>query len=84
MSRPSETFSWDEFRSKWDDVPVPDELRPNVCRVAAQLEVLRSKIGNLPIVITSGYRSPANNQRLVRMGRAAKNSRHMTGEAADI
>jgi zinc D-Ala-D-Ala carboxypeptidase len=55
---------------------VRDRLRP-LCQT---LEVIRSAIGGLPIVIVSGYRSPEHNARV----KGARNSQHMAGRAADI
>lgn len=44
-----------------------------------RLQALRDYLG-VPIIVTSGYRSPEHN----RAVRGAPNSRHLTGEAADI
>ncbi len=71
-------FALGEFLSR-DGVCPPDALIPNVRRLAAELETIRRAIQR-PILIVSGYRSPAHNTRV----RGAKSSRHMTGEAADI
>ena len=44
------------------------------------LELLRKELGNNPIIITSGYRTPAHN---AKVG-GAKYSYHMRGMAVDI
>lgn len=44
------------------------------------LELLRKELGNKPIIITSGYRTPAHN---AKVG-GAKYSYHMRGMAVDI
>lgn len=44
------------------------------------LELLRKELGNKPIIITSGYRTPAHN---AKVG-GAKYSYHMRGQAVDI
>jgi uncharacterized protein YcbK (DUF882 family) len=73
-------FTLDEFACR-DGAAVPPELVPNVLRLALQLEVLRTHLGAQPIRILSGYRTAAHNARLRG---AAKRSRHLTAEAADI
>lgn len=45
-----------------------------------KLEALRRKLGNKPILVTSGYRSPEHN---AAVGGAPR-SKHMLGEAADV
>jgi peptidoglycan hydrolase-like protein with peptidoglycan-binding domain len=72
-------FSLSEFASK-DGAPFPKWVIPNVKELIEQLEVIRAALGNKPISITSGYRSPAHN---AAVG-GAKNSQHMQGNAADI
>lgn len=76
--RLSRNFDSIEFMCR-DGTLVPDELMVNVRRLAQQLQVLRDYF-NRPIVITSGYRTPEWNT----TKHAAKASRHMTAEAADI
>lgn len=44
------------------------------------LEILRKELGNKPIIITSGYRTPTHN---AKVG-GAKYSYHMRGMAVDI
>lgn len=52
----------------------------NLVQVAAFLEVLRSTFGDRPIVVTSGYRSPAYN---ASVG-GSSTSDHVRGLAADV
>lgn len=56
-------------------------VRENVRRMMYKLEAVRVKIGNRPIIINSGFRSIAHNNRTPG---AATNSQHMYGIAADI
>lgn len=67
-----------EFACK-DGTLVPDRLMPNLQRLAAALEVVRVSLSK-PVIVISGYRSPAHNARV----KGAKSSRHMTAEAADV
>lgn len=53
------------------------EIDPLLIR---KLEELRTAIGDRPIIITSGYRSPEYNESVG----GAKHSQHMIGRAADI
>jgi Peptidase M15 len=46
----------------------------------ARLEALRHKLGDHPLVVTSGFRSIACNQRVG----GASNSQHLYGTAADV
>jgi len=67
-------FSVDEFRCRGTGQVKIDS------RLAQGLQQMRDMIGG-PIRITSGYRAPEYNETL---SGAAPNSRHTTGEAADI
>ena len=78
-------FTLDEFtnsqtaaRQGIDNTPSPDIVR-TLQRTATGLELVRNLLG-APILISSGYRSPALNK---AVGGAA-NSQHMTGEAVDF
>jgi hypothetical protein len=82
----SEHFTLEEFYSSnvaqvfgVYNVP-PAELLPLLRRTAEGLERIRILIGEKPILILSGYRSPILNQKVG----GSKNSQHMRGEAADI
>lgn len=58
----------------------PDEsVIKNLRRMASKLEEVRAQIGR-PIIVTSGYRSPAVNAGIG----GSKQSQHMFGCAADI
>lgn len=70
-------FALEEFACR-DGACVPNDLVANVSRLAAQLQALRDHLG-MPIVITSGYRTPEWNA-----GRGVSRSRHLTAEAADF
>lgn len=61
------------------DNSVPDTLKPNLKKLAYALERVRSAVGG-PIVITSGYRSPALNTAVKGSTRSA----HCHALAADI
>lgn len=71
-------FSLGEFFCRDGSCP-PDEHLPNVKELAEQLEILRRAIKK-PIVIVSGYRTPAWNAKV----KGAGASQHMLGKAADI
>ena len=53
-------FSLDEYKSN-DGVPVPEQYYGNVQMLMNQMEVVRKALGNAPIHVNSGYRSPAHN-----------------------
>lgn len=62
------------------DNRIPKAVLPNIVNLVDKvLDPLRESYGK-PIVITSGYRSPALNEAV----RGAKNSHHVRGMAADI
>ena len=78
-------FSLDEFinsqtaaRQGIDNTPT-DAVICSLQRTALGLELVRTLLG-APIIISSGYRSPALNK---AVGGAA-NSQHLTGEAVDF
>ena len=62
------------------DNSVPKALMGNAQRLADFLQSLRDALGK-PVIITSGYRSPALNAAL---GEASPTSAHMKALAADI
>src|SRR2546427_11786092 len=57
-----------------DNTP-PNEVMPNLSRLAEGLELVRAALANHPVHVTSGYRSPRLNQ----MIGGAKNSMHTLG-----
>jgi hypothetical protein len=82
----SEHFTLDEFttsktaiRQGIDNTPDAKARLRLAYLCQSILEQIRQRIG-YPIVITSGYRSPELNKAVG----GAKNSQHMTGDAADI
>lgn len=74
----TENFHLHEFACN-DGTPVPEELLPNVRKLAEQLQVLRDHLKE-PIRINSAYRHKAYNARIG----GKPNSQHLTASAADI
>jgi len=76
----TKNFSLIEFNCKDEDgTQVPEELMPNLHKLAESLQILRDEIGE-PIHINSGYRTPEHNEAIG----GEKNSYHMKAMAADI
>ena len=73
------TFSATAQRKQIDNKP-PAEVLENMKRLAAGLEEVRAVLGNKPMRINSGYRSP----KLNRAVGGARLSAHMVGYAADF
>jgi hypothetical protein len=74
-------FTWAEFASQdAHRTPVPANLRPNTIRLCWLLEKLRHQLGDVPISIDSGYRTPEHNKEVG----GAPDSRHTHGDAADF
>ena len=73
------TFSATAQRKQIDNKP-PAEVLENMKRLAAGLEEVRAALGNKPMRINSGYRSP----KLNRAVGGARLSAHMAGYAADF
>jgi zinc D-Ala-D-Ala carboxypeptidase len=73
------TDSQTAARQGIDNTP-PADVVERLKRTAQGLEAVRVRLGCAPIVISSGYRSPALNAAIG----GSKNSQHMTGEAADF
>ena len=71
-------FSQTAMRKGIDNTPAPEIVR-NLRRLAGVLEEVRALL-DAPVVISSGYRSPALN----RAVGGAMNSAHMRGLAADL
>lgn len=71
-------FSKKEFDSK-DGANMPATVLVNVRELATNLQVLRDAV-QLPIVITSGYRSVSHNKKIG----GAEGSKHTLGQAADF
>ncbi|RPJ02852.1 MAG: peptidase M15 [Chloroflexi bacterium] len=62
------------------DNRVPHELLRNVISLALTLERVRTVLGGVPLIITSGYRCPQLNKLI----RGRKTSAHLRGLAADF
>ncbi len=83
----SRHFCYEEFEQSWTanqrgiDNRIPSEKIRYAIRllVLNLLQPLRDKLQR-PLIITSGYRTPALNQEVG----GSKHSQHMKGEAADI
>ena len=73
------TFSATAQRKQIDNKP-PAEVQDNKKRLPAGLEEVRAVLGNKPMRINSGYRSP----KLNRAVGGARLSAHMAGYAADF
>jgi hypothetical protein len=80
----TEHFEYIDFIDDQDDWTVkygiPLELWDNIQEVMNRLETVRTAIGDLPIVIRSGYRSKAYN---ASVG-GKSGSQHLYGTAADV
>jgi uncharacterized protein YcbK (DUF882 family) len=62
-----------------------EQVKPIDLRVYYLLAVAQAEFGGRPIIITSGYRTRATNDRLRRQGiDAVRNSFHIQGRAADF
>lgn len=79
-------FTLDEFtlsqtaaRQGINNTPT-GEAMDNLRRTAQGMEAVRVVLGGAPIIVSSGYRSPALN---AAVG-GAKNSQHLTGQACDF
>lgn len=70
-------FNLSEFTRNGNDLPI--ELLDNMKELTRNLQVLRDYL-NEPILVNSGYRSPAYNKKIG----GAKNSMHTQGKASDI
>jgi Peptidase M15 len=74
-------FTWAEFACQdAAKTPVPANLRANTIRLCWLLEKMRHQLGDVPMSIDSGYRSPEHNR---AVGGAA-DSRHTHADAADF
>lgn len=63
-----------------DNTP-PQDVLENLTYTANKMEKVRELLGNNPIVISSGYRSPAVNK---AVGSKSKKSQHLSGQAIDF
>lgn len=77
-------FKIGEFRCK-DGTPVPEKYYGNLQELMNRLEKIRAELGDKPIKIVSGYRSPAYNAKLAAKSKnVSKTSQHLYARAADI
>lgn len=76
--RLTKNFTKAEFDSK-DGAVMPLEVLQNVQKLAENLQKIRDKI-NVPLTINSGWRSVKQNRAIG----GARNSQHLSGNAADI
>jgi hypothetical protein len=74
----SKNFKREEFNQKNNPLPLKDVVVDD--DLLNKLEKLRSLVGNKPIIINSGFRTPEYNK---KVGGAEK-SQHIEGKAADI
>ena len=72
-------FKLEEFLSP-DSRFVPPDVLENLKRLCARLEEVRKHLGDKPLIITSGYRTPEHNK---KVGGASR-SFHLYGMAADF
>ncbi len=85
-TRLSPHFSLKEFidsekaRELHIDNSLPDELKNTATHTCEQLEKVRKQLGNNPLIITSGWRTPTLNK---AVGGSAS-SDHATARAVDI
>ncbi len=70
-------FNLNEFNKH--NFPLTETILRNIQELAKNLQVLRDEVKK-PIKITSGYRDPSFNKKIG----GASQSRHITGEAADL
>jgi uncharacterized protein YcbK (DUF882 family) len=62
------------------DNSLPDNLRANAIDTLQMMESIRAALGDVPIIITSGYRGPALNAAIG----GSKRSDHMQARAVDF
>lgn len=73
------TISETAARRGWDNTPTEIALE-NLRKTCEHMEAVRAVLGNQPIVVTSGYRSPFVNS----VVGGSRTSQHMTGQAVDF
>jgi hypothetical protein len=72
-------FSWTSYAGT-DGTPVPRALRANAIRLHWRLELLRHRLGDVPIVVDGPYRTVARNRQVG----GAEGSRHTHADGADF
>lgn len=78
--RLSQHFEWDEFHSDDWNAEVDEQIDDRIIRLCENIRTA----WNEPVIITSGVRTRAVNNRLVKEGKASPNSSHLKGLACDI
>lgn len=78
--RLSKNFEWDEFHPDDWNVEVDEPIHDQIVELC---EAIRGIWGE-PVVVTSGVRTKAMNDRLVNEGKASPYSSHLKGLACDI
>jgi zinc D-Ala-D-Ala carboxypeptidase len=73
------TVSQNAARAGISNIPAGQELE-NLGILAKRMELVRSLLGNVPITVSSGYRSPEVN----KLAGGATNSAHLSGLACDF
>jgi zinc D-Ala-D-Ala carboxypeptidase len=73
------TISREAAIRRIDNTP-SEEILKNLKILALKMEEIRELLGNVPLVVTSGYRSPDLN----RIVGGASNSQHLQGLACDF
>jgi hypothetical protein len=73
-------FTWAEFACQDSRrTPVPASLRANTIRLCWLLEKLRHQLGDVPLSIDSGYRTPERNKEVGGAPRLAPHARRRSG-----
>jgi hypothetical protein len=72
-------FSWSSYACQ-DGTPVPAHLKHNAIRFHWRLEILRHRMGDVPMSVDGPYRTPARNKAVG----GASNSQHMYADAGDF
>lgn len=72
-------FNWGEVTKGGKRIPIDSVITDNVLRIAAKLQVLRTRLGT-PVMVTSWYRPPEIN---AAVGGSTR-SRHLVGDAVDF
>lgn len=72
-------FTWKSYACT-DGTPVPRELRPNAIRFHWRLELLRHRLGDVPMTVDGPYRTRRRNREVG----GAEDSRHTYADAGDF
>jgi hypothetical protein len=72
-------FSWASYACT-DGTPVPRELRANAIRLHWRLELMRHRLGDVPMIVEGPYRTVERNRAVGGAG----DSRHIHADGADF